>query len=242
MTMKVIDVSRYQEDIDWKKVKADGVDGAIIRGGYSNNDGSITIDKKFYRNMEGAAAAGVPVGVYIYSYSKTVDSAVKAARAALDLVEPYRLEFPLVWDYEDSYATKLSRATNTAICKAVMQIWEKAGYYAMLYSYKNFVENYLDMADLAAFDFWLAHYTKKSNYKGPYGMWQYSHTGRVSGISGDVDLNEAYKDYPAIIKKAGLNKLAVVKYKTLKVGPMTAAAAEKIKATADELGVDCAEV
>ena len=244
MATKVIDVSKYQGTIDWPKVKAAGIAGAIIRCGYCNRDGSITADPYFKRNMVGATAAGVPVGVYVYSYSRDVQGAKIAAQNVLKMVAPYKLEYPLVWDYENSSIAKtLGKATNTAICKAALEVWEQAGYYAMLYSYKSFVGSYLHMDELAAYDFWLAHYTSKTNYTGHYGMWQYTSSGSVPGISGRVDMNHCYRDYPALIRGAGLNGWAdPVKLVTYKVGPLSAGDAKKVKALAAEMQVDCVEV
>lgn len=251
MATKVIDVSKYQGAIDWAKVKADGVKGAIIRCGYANRDGSITEDAYFKRNMEGAAAAGIPVGVYVYSYSRDEAGARKAAENVLKMVQPYKLEYPLCWDYENAgIAMTLGKAKNTAICKAALEVWEQAGYYAMLYSYKSFVNSYLYMNQLAKYDFWLAHYTSKTNYAGPYGMWQYSSKGKVAGIvknvvagvSGNVDMNHCYRDYPAIIKGAGLNGFAAPKLLTYQIGPLSSGDAAKVMAMAEEMQVACVEV
>ena len=205
-----IDVSKHNGKIDWKKVKADGVAFAIIRCGYCNNDGSIEVDPQFKTNMDGAIKAGVAVGVYVYSYATSVDAARKAAQNVLDMVKGYNVTYPLCWDFEDEkWYGKNTKAQNTALCKAALEVWEKAGWYAMLYTYKSFAENRLNMADLTAYDFWLAHYTSATTYKGSYGMWQYSSTGTVDGMEGNVDLNWAYKDYPALVAKFGLNKAAV---------------------------------
>lgn len=243
MATKVIDVSKYQGVIDWAKVKADGVAGAIIRCGYANRDGSITADPYFKRNMLAAAAAGMPVGVYVYSYCRDETGARTAARNVLEMVKPYKLEYPLVWDCEESkIAITLGKAKNTAICKAALEVWEQAGYYAMLYSYKNFVGSYLYMNQLAAYDFWLAHYTAKTNYSGPYGMWQYSSSGSVNGINGRVDMNHCYRDYPAIIRGAGLNGFGTPELTSFRVGPLSAGDAAKLLALAGEMGVACTEV
>lgn len=243
MATKVIDVSKYQGKIDWGKVKKAGIAGAIIRCGYCNRDGSITEDAYFKANMAGAAAVGMPVGVYVYSYSRDVQNAKIAAKNVLKMVAPYKLEFPLVWDYENSGIAKtLGKAKNTAICKAVLDTWEAAGYYAMLYSFKSFVSSYLNMAELAAYDFWLAHYTSKTNYTGPYGMWQYTSSGNVDGISGRVDLNHCYRDYPALIRGAELNGWGTPALVTYKVGPLSEGDAKKVKALAAELQVNCVEV
>lgn len=200
--MKGIDVSKYQGSIDWQKVKAAGIEFAFVRVGWAGYEGGIDegLDATFAANMAGAIAAGIPVGVYVYSYCKTEAAARRAAREAVALCAPYRLTMPLVLDLEDSTTyTPLGRAATTAIAAAFLDEAEKTGYYAMLYSYKSFVAELLDMGKLAKYDFWLAHYTAKTDYTGPYGIWQYSSSGTVDGIRGRVDLNLAYKDYPAII-------------------------------------------
>ena len=200
--MKGIDVSKYQGVIDWDRVKASGIGFAFIRVGWAGYEGGIDEgkDPTFDTNMRGAIAAGIPVGVYVYSYCKTPAAAQRAAREAIALCKPYKLTMPLVFDLEDSatYAP-LGKAAATAVAEAFLSAVEAAGYYAMLYSYKSFVGSLLDMGKLAKYDFWLAHYTARTDYTGPYGIWQYSSSGTVDGISGRVDLDEAYKDYPALI-------------------------------------------
>lgn len=200
--MKGIDVSKYQGSIDWQKVKAAGIEFAFVRIGWAGYEGGIDEGKDplFDANMRGAAAASIPVGAYVYSYCKTPEAAKRAAKEAAALCAPYRLTMPLVFDLEDSTTyTPLGKAATTAIAEAFLTEAEAAGYYAMLYSYKSFVADLLDMGKLARWDFWLAHYTAKTDYTGQYGIWQYTSDGSVDGISGRVDLNEAYKDYPAMI-------------------------------------------
>lgn len=112
----------------------------------------------------------------------------------------------MAYDFEDNqYVSTAKKATNTAICKAFLETLQCRGYYAMLYTYTNFAKNYLDMASLSAYDFWVADYTGKVGWTGEYGIWQYSGSGAAPGISVAVDLDRAYKDYPAIIRSAGLN-------------------------------------
>ena len=203
--LKGIDVSKWQKKIDWERVK---VDFAIIRAGYCNSDGSIVEDPYYKQNMEGANAAGIPVGVYVYSYAANKAGATKAAKAVLDLVKPYNLQYPLIWDMEDKkYCRPALKDSNTEIVKTVMDIWEANGYYAMWYTYKAFVNSYVDWSKLSKYDFWLAHYTDKTDFKKPFGMWQYSSTGKVDGISGNVDMNYSYKDYASLIMGKGLNRL-----------------------------------
>lgn len=200
--LKGIDVSKYQGSIDWSKVKSAGYDFAFIRVGYCNYDGKISegFDPYYEVNMKNAIAAGMNVGVYVYSYAKTTDAARVCANAVLDKIKPYKLTMPVAFDYEDSktYAS-LGKNNNTAICKEFLQTIQNAGYYSMIYTYTSFADSYLNMSDLSAFDTWIADYRGYVGYKGSYGIWQYSSTGTVSGISGNVDMNIAYKNYPEII-------------------------------------------
>lgn len=200
--LKGIDVSKYQGSIDWSKVKSAGYDFAFIRVGYCNYDGTISegFDPYYEVNMKNAIAAGINVGVYVYSYAKTTGAARVCANAVLDKIKPYKLTMPVAFDYEDSktYAS-LGKNNNTAICKEFLQTIQNAGYYSMIYTYTSFADSYLNMSDLSAFDTWIADYRGYVGYKGSYGIWQYSSTGTVSGISGNVDMNIAYKNYPEII-------------------------------------------
>ncbi len=208
MEIKGIDVSKFQGDIDWKKVKADGYEFAIIRVGWCGYDGLITtgFDNFFDKNMQGAAAAGIDIGVYMYSYAKTPEAAKIAAGEVLRFIEPYNLLYPVIFDFEDAELySGFSRDLNTQICKAFLEEIEANSYYAMLYSYTYFLSAYLDMSSLQDYDLWVADYRGYVGYDGSYGIWQYSSTGAVDGIVGNTDLNISYRDYPEVIRAAGLN-------------------------------------
>lgn len=206
-----IDVSRYQGAINWQKVKAAGKAFAIVKLGWAGWEGSISVDANALTNIQGAIAAGLHVGVYVYSYCKTPAAAKIAAQETLKLIRPHKLEYPMAFDIEDTSDSgvrydKMSRAANSEIAAAFLDEIEKAGYYGILYTYKSFAENYLDMASLKKYDVWIAQYAAKCTYAGPYGMWQYiGDDGRCDGITGPCDLNVAYMDYAKIIKSAGLN-------------------------------------
>ena len=202
-----IDVSKWQPKVDWQKVKADGIDFAIIRVGFCYNNGALKLDSAFTQHIKGALAAGLDVGVYLYSYATTVQAARRAAQEVIEAVKPYKLTYPIAFDIEyESIYTGGSKQTNTEICKAFLDEVEAAGYYAMLYCSKDFLDSYLYPAQLTAYDKWIAQYAGKCTCKHPYGIWQYTGSGRVGGISGNVDRDIAYKDYPAIIRRAGLNQ------------------------------------
>lgn len=203
--IKGIDVSSHQGKINWQAVKDSGIKFAMIRAGWSWYEGGMNIDKTFYDNMQGAQAAGLDVGVYLYSYDKTPAAARIATKRLLEIIAPYKLTYPIAFDIEDAIHTQISKAQNTAICKAFMDEVEVAGYYGTLYTYTNFINSYLNKQELTKYDKWIADYRAKCGYDGPYGMWQYTGSGSCPGVTGNCDLNECYKDYPAIIKKAGLN-------------------------------------
>lgn len=205
-----IDVSKYQGVINWPQVKAAGYKFAFIRVGYCGYDGRIIdgYDPYYETNMKNAIAAGIDVGVYVYSYAKTVEAAKIAAQDVINRVKPYTVTMPIAFDFEDSslYST-IGKAANTEICKAFLSEVQRLGYYSMLYTYTNFANTLLDMSQLSAYDMWLADYTGSPGYSGSYSIWQYSSKGSVAGISGNCDVNYEYKDHPAIIRAAGLNGL-----------------------------------
>lgn len=204
MEYKGIDVSKWQGLINWDKVKKSGVEFAIIREGYGKKNPS-QIDKKFKENINGAKNTGINVGVYHYSYADSINDAINEAQFCLENIQGYQLEYPVVFDIEDKEMLKLSTRQRTDICKAFCREIEKNGYYTMIYTNPNWLKNYLYSSELLSFwDLWLAQWdVERPSYS--CGIWQYSETGKVDGISGNVDLNISYKDYPDIIKKARLN-------------------------------------
>ena len=203
-----IDVSKYQNAIDWPKVAASGVHFAFVRVGWAGYEGGIDegLDPCFARNMAGAAAAGLAVGAYVYSYCKTPAAARRAVREAAVLLAPYRLTMPLAFDIEDAATYKaLGRAQSSAVAAAFLEEAKARGYYPLLYTYTSFAQSYLDMSALSAYDLWLADYRGYMGLKGA-SIWQHTSDGWVDGISGRVDLNIAYKDYPALIGRQGGQK------------------------------------
>lgn len=206
MEFKGIDVSYAQGSIQWPEVKKSGIDFAIIRLGYCYNDGQIKVDTRFHENMRNALASGMQVGVYVYSYALSAQAARRAAKETLELLSMYDVEYPVYWDIEDPSIEKLGRKVLTDTCIAFCDEVEKGGYYAGIYANKDWFVNKLDDSRLTAYDKWLAQWASKPTYQGTFGMWQYSSTGRVPGISGNVDLDIAYKDYPSIMKHNHLNK------------------------------------
>lgn len=198
-----IDVSKYQGKVDWAKVKAAGYTFAFVRLGYANGDGTIVIDPYYERNVTGAAAAGLNVGVYLYSYIDSEDHARIAAARTLELIAEHTLTMPVVLDYEHGSKYKdYGRDKNTAICNAFLGVIEKAGYLPMYYSYKSFCDSYMNMEELERYEGWWI-----ANYLGYIGVdnaaiWQHSSNGRVPGVPGRCDLNRMYCDLPRIIRES----------------------------------------
>lgn len=202
--MKGIDVSSWQGVIDWDKVAKSGVKFAIIRSSY----GDGYVDKMFEYNIEAAKKAGLYVGVYHYCYALTDEEAKAEAQFFLKTIEPYEIDFPVMFDFEDPSQVRLGKFQLTRMANIFMKELENAGYYPMLYSYKNWLNNNLMMSYID-YEVAVAEWNvSESTYKGDYGVWQYSCTGLVSGIEGDVDLDICYKDYPTIIREGGWNHLS----------------------------------
>jgi len=203
-----IDVSHHQGEIDWNKVKASGIKFAIIRVGYSarNGKGGLVFDKRWKTNIEYCNKINLPVGVYVYCYDTSASASAKTMADCVNAIKKYKIEYPVVYDIE--YDNKsLLKATNTDIVRSALKVVENAGYYAVVYASRDFFTSHLILSKLSDLDKWEAAYTQEDTAKVPNGIWQYSSKGRVPGINGNVDLDVAYKDYPALIRKAGLNHL-----------------------------------
>ncbi|MCD8300385.1 MAG: hypothetical protein LUC41_04335 [Clostridiales bacterium] len=198
-----IDVSYYQGTIDWTSVKNCGVDFAIVRVAYRGygDSGALKEDPQFKTNLTGAIAAGIPVGVYIYSQATTETEAVEEADFIIDKIQGYDVTLPVVMDFEYAessdgyigrlYKADLSAADATAICNAFCAEVTARGYTPMIYANKYMLENQMNASDLTG-TVWLAHYAKSTNYAGDYGYWQYEYSNFVDGISGNVDMDFRY--------------------------------------------------
>lgn len=192
-----IDVSKYQGTIDWAKVRASGVQFAILRLGYRGykQTGGLALDSTFAANLQGAQAAGIQVGVYFFSQAITPQEAVEEADFCINALQPYRITYPVVYDwepYDESVGARtngLDDATLTACSKAFLDRVKAAGYTPMLYSNPTYFYRHLDMSQLTGYQLWLANYVSMTSFYYQYDMWQYSCTGSVPGIQGAVDLN-----------------------------------------------------
>ena len=202
-TLKGIDVSVHNGSIDWNKVKADGVQFAILRAGYGKL--ASQKDERFEGFYSGAKAVGMPVGCYWYSYATTADEARQEAEVCLSVIKGKQFEYPIYFDLEEQKAFATGKENCSAMVRAFCGKLEKAGCWAGLYMSRSPFNSYMEDDIKTKYALWLAEYSTKLNYDGEVGMWQYSSTGRVNGISGNVDLDIGYTNYPERVKSAGLN-------------------------------------
>lgn len=195
-----IDLSYHNGNIDWTKVKTDFV---IIRAGYGN-----VIEQKdecFEEYYAGAKNAGIPVGAYWYSYAMDEDDARQEADVFLETIKGKQFEYPVFYDVEENAQFELGKEKVSAIIRAFLERVESAGYFVGLYGSASSLVTHTESDIKNKYTIWLAHWTEKTNYSGNYGIWQYSCNGKVDGISGDVDLDKCYVDYPTKIKSKKLN-------------------------------------
>lgn len=198
-----IDVSRYQPDIDWEAVKADGMDYAIIRVGYRGygESGTLKIDPYFESHIEGATAAGLDVGAYFFTQAITPEEAIEEANLVLETLEGYELTLPVYLDIESITqdvgrldSAKLTVEEQTANCVTFCETIINGGYQAGIYGNKYWLEEKLDSKYLETeYPMWLARYNKEPEYQGEYQRWQYTEKGTVDGIDGFVDKNCYYE-------------------------------------------------
>ncbi len=196
-----IDISSHQGVVDWQMVKEAGVDFAIIRAGYrGNSEGKLQADETFHQNMKGAKEAGIEVGVYFFSQAITVEEALEEANFTLAMIKGYDFTYPVVFDWEfivtepartDNISKKDLTNCTVAFCDAIAE----AGYTPMVYQSKATSLTHLDLKKLKDYEFWLAEYNDEISYQHNYDMWQYTDSGVIPGITGEVDLNICFKDY-----------------------------------------------
>lgn len=192
---KGIDVSYHNGTIDWKKVKQSEVEYAIIRCGYGTNDKNQD-DKKWEENVKGCIDNNIPYGVYLYSYADTVEKASSEADHAIRLLQGKKFKYPVYYDLEEeAIRKKLSKTEIANIAKTFCNKLSAKGYTVGIYANKDWFTNYLTDSCFNNWTKWVAQYNTVCNYQGKYDMWQCSSTGRVPGISGNVDLNYSYSPF-----------------------------------------------
>lgn len=209
--MNGIDISKHNGTIDWAKVDASGIDFVLIQAGYGNDISQK--DPKFDENVQGALAHKLYVGAYWFSYAISAEDAKKEAEVCKQVIAPYKgkLAFPVAFDYEYesiTYALKQGVTTTNAlidaIARAFMDSMKADGWYVNLYTNIDFIKSgKFSAATIKAYDVWLADYSGNPDY--PCGIQQTGSTGEIPGISGNVDMDVAYKAYPAMIQSGGYN-------------------------------------
>lgn len=215
--MYLIDVSHHQGIIDWDTVKKELIrvnngkaGGAMLRAGYTKTEGGLTIDKQFQRNADACEELSIPYGIYVYSYDHGTIAAKRSMNDLIELLQSTcRLpEYPVYYDIEyETFNKKAGKDLNTAIVISAMTTLEASGYFAGVYASRDFFLNYLKLKDLLKYSLWEAAYTKSDTGSIANDMWQYSSTNAlgISGFGNYLDCNVCYRDFPSIIKAAGLN-------------------------------------
>ncbi len=202
-----IDVSRWNQEIDWNAVKEAGVEFAIIRCGYRGaSGGALILDSMFERNMEGAIEAGIPVGVYFFSQATSEVEAVEEASMVISLIEDYDVDYPVFLDSESAggsgRADDLEPEERTEYHKAFLETIASAGYEAGIYASRNWIDGEIEMEQLSPYKTWLAEYADVPTYDDYFDMWQYTSRGTVDGIGTSVDLNVSYMNIDTSINHA----------------------------------------
>ena len=199
---KGIDVSRYQGDIDWNAVAADGVEYAIIRVGVRGygEEGKLVLDEKFEQNVQGATAAGIKVGVYFFTQAITEEESIEEANLVLEAIADYNITYPIVYDVEKTGAAsgrmnQLTVEERTYMARIFIDRIKDAGYTPMIYANMEMWSVLIDMSQFEDVEKWFAYYGTDLYFPYEYAIWQYSDTGRVAGIQGDVDMNISFKEW-----------------------------------------------
>lgn len=221
LQIRGIDISEWQGKLsleDFKKIKDSNIDFIMIRCGYTTYGKSKTKKKDpyFENNYTLAKQLGIPVGTYYYSCATTILEGVSEAKFVLDIIHDKQFEYPIAIDTEDNHdienanyakesQASIGKQALTPVIQAFCDTLEQENYYVSIYASTSWFRNRLILTDLTEYDKWIAQWSSTVSFSEKYGMWQYSSKGSVDGISGNVDLDYAYKDYPAIMKNVGLN-------------------------------------
>ena len=192
-----VDVSSHQQEIDWQRVAESGIQFVILRVGYRGyTEGTIQEDAYFEQNLEGAIDAGLDVGVYFFSQAIDEQEAREEARFVLDRISGYQLAFPVFFDWEkigsEARSDTMDLASLTTVTDTFCTEIRNAGYQAGLYFNQQLGYEELHLPSLQTYTFWLAEYNDTPSFAYHFDLWQYSATGTVDGIDGDVDLNLAF--------------------------------------------------
>lgn len=201
VSIRGIDVSKYQGDVDWKKVAEAGVEFVIVRMGFRGmNEGTLEVDPYFKKNVEGALKAGLKVGIYFFSQAVNEKEAVEEADFVLEAIKTYNITYPVIFDTErvatyDARANSISYAQRTANTIAFCDRVAEAGYTPMIYANTKYMVMGIDLEALEKYEKWFAVYSDNITFPYHFSMLQYSESGSVPGITGNVDLNISFVDY-----------------------------------------------
>lgn len=202
--IKGIDVSEYQKNINWEKVKAAGIDFVIIRAGIATRKDSL-----FESHYTGASAAGLHVGAYWFSKAINVAQAEQEAQQFLDTISGKVFHYPIYLDFEYQAALNTGKSNCSAMVRAFCNVLESKNYWAGLYISRSHLGTHIEDDIKSRYSLWIADWTGSLKYTGQVGIWQSSETGRVNGISGNVDTDVSYVDYPEVVPAAGKNGFTV---------------------------------
>ena len=202
-----IDVSTWQGKVDWEKAKNAGVKFAILRCGYGM-DLADQDDEQFARNVAECTRLGIPFGVYLYSYADSVEKAESEAKHTLRLLKGLKPEYPVYLDLEDAKVAAIGKDHILEQAKKWVEVIEAAGYWAGIYANLHWWNTYLTDSWYDTKARWVAQYYKICEDERQYGIWQYTSTGSVPGVTGSVDCNWGYLDYPSMVREAGKNGFA----------------------------------
>ena len=202
MNQRVLDISAYQGEVDFQRVKRDGIWGVMLKA----TEGERYLSPAFEKNYQQAKQANLEIGAYHYLRASTVSEAVAEANFFLSKLKEKQLTLPLAVDIEAPEQRQIEDLAP--IAAAFCDTLEKAGYYATIYSTVDWFKTKLSAKQLDRFDRWIAEEgVSKPNFEKPYGMWQFTWNAQVDGINGRADESVSYRDYPNLIRQAGLNHL-----------------------------------
>lgn len=198
-----VDISKYDDYVDFVSLKSEGVDYVMIRvGARGYSTGQITLDENFDDNMMRAKEAGLDIGVYFYSQAITEEEAVEEANFVLERIEHYDVTYPVAFWMENISNDKarideLTKNDKTTVARAFLNTVKDAGYMPMVYGTKEWLIKEVDLSKLSDYDIWLSQNSDIPDYPYRFSMWQYTGTGEISGISGNADLNITFINYSA---------------------------------------------
>lgn len=196
-----VDISKYQDYVDFNKVKKAGIDFVMLRvGARGYSSGQLVLDENFQENLKRATDAGLKIGVYFFSQAISEAEVLEEANLVLEQVKDYEIAYPVAYDMEyinndTSRVENLTKSEKTALAKTFLETIQTAGYIPMIYGNKEWLVKNIEMSKLTSYDVWLSQLQDLPDYPYQYSMWQYSDSGEISGISGNVNMNISFIDY-----------------------------------------------